>query len=98
MAEDLVLKPKHPSPPSAGCKREMNATVKIRVWKQPQMKLKVKYGMDSGSRNDWYLGNKAAGEGNLVKVDAGDGGNATAAQKRWEKSPFSCSCFQKRLG
>lgn len=40
---------------------------------------------------------RLAGEGNLVKVDAGDGGSATAAQKRWEKSPFSCSCFQKRL-
>lgn len=40
---------------------------------------------------------RLAGEGNLVKVDAGDGGSATAAQKRWEKPPFSCSCFQKRL-
>lgn len=59
MAEDLVVKPKHPSPPSAGCKREMNATVECYMWKQPQMKLKVKYGADSGSRNDWYLCNKA---------------------------------------
>lgn len=40
---------------------------------------------------------RLAGEGNLVKVDAGDGRSATTTQKRPEKSPISCPCFQKSL-